>query len=328
MQSTSSHGISIRLLAPLARGLERLGADVAPVLAELRGVETIDEARARALFDAMARDLGRPLLGLDVVRECELGTFGFIDYCTMTSPTLRDAIERVARYVGMLSDRVRLHLDVRDDEAVLVRTLAARAVDDRHLGEFTMGIIASRCTEVIGPEMKLRSVFFRHAPGAEPERYAAFFGCAVRFEQPRDALVFDAALLQRHLKTADPTVASMLDAYGKTLRTGAQGDGGVDDVRREIAARLSQGTPTLAELAKATRSSARTLQRRLTERGTSLRALVDEVRRETAFALLDRADTELTEVAFLLGFSEPAPFFRAFRRWTKMTPQQWRARPR
>ena len=325
---TSSYGVSIRLLAPLAQGLRRLGADVAPIVAELSSSDTIDEARARVLLDRMARDLGRPLLGLDLARECALGTFGFIDYCTMTSPTLRDAIERVARYVGMLSDRVRLHLEVLEGEASLVRTLERRALDDRHLTEFTMGIVASRCTEVIGPEMKLRVVELRHAPAAEQRRYAAFFGCEVRFGQARDALVFDADLLARPLKTADPTVASMLDAHAKTLRAGARGDGGVDDIRREIASRLSQGTPTLAEIAKASRCSVRTLQRRLGEQGTSLRAVVDEVRKETALALLDRPDTELTEVAFLLGFSEPAPFFRAFRRWTTKTPQQWRARPR
>ncbi len=73
--------------------------------------------------------------------------------------------------------------------------------------------------------------------------------------------------------------------------------------------------------------SPRTLQRRLGDEGTSVHALLDEVRRGRAAALLD-ADMAIGEVAYLLGYSEPSAFHRAFRRWTGVTPEAFRARTR
>jgi AraC-like DNA-binding protein len=70
--------------------------------------------------------------------------------------------------------------------------------------------------------------------------------------------------------------------------------------------------------------SARTLHRRLAEEGTGFSALVDEVRRTRALALLEDGKLAASQAAFLLGFQDPAAFFRAFRRWTGTTPRAWR----
>ena len=67
--------------------------------------------------------------------------------------------------------------------------------------------------------------------------------------------------------------------------------------------------------------SARTLSRRLGEEGTSFRNIQDEVRRELALALLGDPGKSIAEVAFFLGYAEPAPFHRSFKRWTGTTPQ-------
>ena len=68
------------------------------------------------------------------------------------------------------------------------------------------------------------------------------------------------------------------------------------------------------------------MHRRLREEATGFAALVDEARRERALLLLDDARLSASEISFLLGYAEPAAFFRAFRRWTGETPQSRRAR--
>ncbi len=325
VRARGRHGVSARLVLPMVQGLKRLGADVDAVVAHLGEGDTLDEKQVLAFLEGLSAKLGEPLLGLEIARASPLGTFGFIDYCTMTSPTLRDAIERVARYVCMLTDRVQITLEVAGDEATVVRTLEPDALRDRYLAEFTMGIIAERCRELVGTAMVLHACTFTHAPAAAVARYEAFFGAPVRFGAPRDALTFDASMLARPLKTADPYVGAMLDAHARRLAVDATGpDPALAELRRQISTRLSEGTPRLSELARASRTSVRTLQRRLGELGTSLRALVDEVRRETALQLITRPDTEISEVCFVLGFSDPAPFYRAFRRWTGTTPQKYR----
>jgi AraC-like DNA-binding protein len=95
-------------------------------------------------------------------------------------------------------------------------------------------------------------------------------------------------------------------------------------VRRVLRSALSNADPQLSATAKRLGLTARSLQRRLQDEGTSFQALRDETRR----ALADRYLTEglsLAEISFLLGFSEPSAFFRAFKRWTGRTPIERRA---
>lgn len=66
--------------------------------------------------------------------------------------------------------------------------------------------------------------------------------------------------------------------------------------------------------------SGRTLHRRLHDERTSFRRILDEVRRDVAVALLDDQATAISEIAFILGYSEPAAFTRSFKRWTGETP--------
>ena len=96
-------------------------------------------------------------------------------------------------------------------------------------------------------------------------------------------------------------------------------------VRAAVLARLEAGDTNLPEVADAVGLSARTLQRRLADAGTSLREVVDEARHEQALEELAKDDATITDIAFLLGFSETSAFDRAFRRWTGKAPAEWRA---
>ncbi len=85
-------------------------------------------------------------------------------------------------------------------------------------------------------------------------------------------------------------------------------------VREVVDRTMSQREPTIAAVAAAMRMSARTLQRRLSDNGIRFNLLVDQVRREAAEAHLARGSVNFVELAFLLGFSDPNSFFRAFKK--------------
>ncbi|MGH7287899.1 MAG: helix-turn-helix domain-containing protein [Myxococcota bacterium] len=95
-------------------------------------------------------------------------------------------------------------------------------------------------------------------------------------------------------------------------------------VRGAIAEALCDGGPTLRVIAKRMGMSVRTLQRRLDDCGVVFKALVAEIRCELANRYLAEGRASLTEVAFLLGYSELSGFDRAFRRWTASTPLEAR----
>ena len=70
--------------------------------------------------------------------------------------------------------------------------------------------------------------------------------------------------------------------------------------------------------------TARTVQNRLAREGTSLTELADRVRQEVAERRLARPGATVPDVAARLGYSEPSAFRRAFKRWTGMTPGEYR----
>jgi AraC-like DNA-binding protein len=167
--------------------------------------------------------------------------------------------------------------------------------------------------------MVLRRVAFA-APSPRPEEYASYFGAPVAFGAGVDELVFDRSLLDAPLRTADRTTAAALGAHGRALCPDLKApDPFLDDVRDAARRGLERGDACVATTAARLGLSVRTLQRRLGELGASYSALVDDVRRETALQLVGRRPT--TEIALTLGFSTPAAFFRAFRRWTGTTPR-------
>ncbi|MFO0658260.1 MAG: helix-turn-helix transcriptional regulator [Polyangiaceae bacterium] len=100
--------------------------------------------------------------------------------------------------------------------------------------------------------------------------------------------------------------------------------GVADRVRQALANGLSDGGVTLAEVAKRLKMSERSLQRKLASEGVSFDALLDEIRRDLALRYLSDRNIAIAEVAFLLGYSEPSPFHRAFKRWTGTTPSEAR----
>jgi AraC-like DNA-binding protein len=102
----------------------------------------------------------------------------------------------------------------------------------------------------------------------------------------------------------------------------------VHQLRRELAALLPEGAPSLSEIARRIGESPRTLQRRLAGEGHRYSSVIDGLRHELALSHLSRAELGIAEIAFALGFDEVASFHRAFRRWEKTTPAAFRARVR
>ena len=101
-----------------------------------------------------------------------------------------------------------------------------------------------------------------------------------------------------------------------------------DDLLERVRAQLAPGPDGYADLERVAARlfmSGRTLKRKLQERGTTFRALLDDARFRQALHLLENPDLDIQQVAAALGYRDPACFTRAFRRWSGRTPSQARA---
>jgi AraC-like DNA-binding protein len=131
------------------------------------------------------------------------------------------------------------------------------------------------------------------------------------------------------LRKSDPALLALMDQQAEQLLARvAAVPAEVEAWRRTLVVLIREGRPSLADLARAHHVSARSLQRRLAERGLGFQRLLDGTRQHLAEAYLREPGLELAEIALLLGFSEQSAFTRAFRQWTGLAPAQWRKQAR
>ena len=320
------------VLAPILAQLERDGGDAQPILRavglsrhqlldhELRIPESVRQ-RVWQMATAAARD---PYFGLRVAQGAKLGSYDVLDYATHWSVNLDDALCRVARFHRLLSDRHAIEVKRSEAGISFRRREPASSVHGQECDCF-FAAITLRARLLLGRPLKLKGVRFSHAAPRDSKPYRDIFGADPIFGGKTNELVFRRRDLQARARAPNPQLAKLLDRYaGEMLaRLPPLGDV-VERLRFDIMRALSGGQAALASVARAQRKSPRTLQRSLTLRGTSYRQLLDEVRRETAFDLLQKTDTSITAVAFLVGFASAAGFHRVFKGWTGTSPEQFR----
>jgi AraC-like DNA-binding protein len=139
-------------------------------------------------------------------------------------------------------------------------------------------------------------------------------------------LALPCALLAAPLAQANVPLQKLLREHAESLLARLPSASLSARVVSLLSSQLSQGEPDRAQLARALNLSERTLQRRLAEEGSSYQQLLNDSRRQLAEGYLRDGRLAATEIALLLGYSEPSVFFRAFRQWTGLTPGEYRAR--
>jgi AraC-like DNA-binding protein len=169
---------------------------------------------------------------------------------------------------------------------------------------------------------------FRHAdPGHGHDEYRRVLGIAPTFDAPRHCAAFDVALLDMPVTNADPSLYPVLHQYAEGLlaQRALAADGIVARVTTVLTQRLPDGQARLAPVAAELGLSARTLQRKLADAGSSFQQVLDGVRFALAQDYLRRRELGLADVAFLLGFQDQSAFTHAFREWSGVNPGAWRA---
>jgi AraC-like DNA-binding protein len=192
------------------------------------------------------------------------------------------------------------------------------------LTEYLFASFVLRGARAAGKSLRVRHVSLAHeSPESAP--YEELFGAPVSFGAPLDTLVLDHADLALPLATADAMTAALLEERALAMsRALVPTDPFLDQVRQGMLARLRESRDqTIDGLSRALALSSRTLQRRLEERGTSHRELLDEVRCTIAKHLLGEGKSA-AEVAYEVCFATPQAFHKAFLRWTGNTPGEAR----
>ena len=290
------------------------------------------DADARYPVDGMCRlwrlavqVTGDPYFGLKVAGFWHPATMHALGYSWMASDSLRDALTRMARYGRLVTTVAEMTLEEFDDHfAFRIRPLIARSKVPNEAMDAGLATFVSMCRTSYGDDFNPLRVAAQRPAFDDPAPYIEYFHAPVEFSAPDNILYFSKQSLEAHLLTANPRLARVNDRV--VTQYLAQFDKGSTAmrVRAKLIDLLSAGNVTQKDVADSLHMSLRTLQRKLSEEKTSYKELLDETRRELANQYLRQACLSVSEVTYLLGFSEPSNFARAFKRWTGRTPSEFR----
>jgi len=266
-----------------------------------------------------------PYFGLSVARFIHISNLHALGYAMAASSTLLDFCRRVVRYFHLVSQTAEIVLE-EDELTVALRyhllTGASGETEDAFLGFL---VLAMR--QLHKASFSPVKVEFHHTMPIEGEApYEQLFRSPVSFGNQDPALVFARNDLTQPLLGACPELAQHHDNIANQYLAKLDKNDVLALVRQKIVEFLPTGTCTRERVAQAMCMSPTTLQAKLLKRDTSFQEILDETRRDLACSYVLRASGSITEVAFLLGFSDSSNFTRAFRRWTGLSPSSYRQR--
>ena len=277
-----------------------------------------------SLAEEAAESTRDPLLGLHFALRLEVGDFDALGFLAMTSPTLGSALELMVRYQRLRNDGERYELSS-GESVTRLRFVPYGPPRPAH-GLFAVAAMADLVVNggrLAGIELRPRRLQFACARPSEGEELEQAFGCPIEFSAPVTEVTLATEVLATPLTAANQVLSRFFAQKVHLLVEQLPSGPRLSDRVRSLL--IEQPSADAGVVAKRLHMSSRTLQRGLSEEGVSLRALQEETRSLRATELL-RAGMAIAEVSWLLGYSEPAAFHRAFRRWTGLTPEVWRQR--
>lgn len=269
------------------------------------------------------RITANPLLALAIASATPPGAFGVVEYVCRSASTVGEALRQWVRYLNLLDDAVTVALVTEGDRAYLrVERESFAPAPASH--ELCWALVAKQTRELSTVPFRLHAVELAHRPAGDVAAYRAWFDAPVQFGAERTQLVLPATALEASLVSADPRLLAILQRAADELARQAPAEPTLTaSAKRVLREALRTDRATIEDVAAKLGLTSRSLQRRLKDEGTAFQALREDVRRELAQRYL--ADgLSIAEISFLLGFSEPSAFFRAFKRWTGKTPLESR----
>ncbi|QOL26339.1 AraC family transcriptional regulator [Thalassotalea sp. LPB0316] len=325
-------------MIPITRVLEEWQIDLADVLkdCDVKSEDFKDqESRLSAekmalIIDYCNRKKGRKDFALAIAKAFHPGMFHALGYAMMSSESLKDALYRIARYKRVVSNTCTLNVEERGENIHFVMDI--KCYEDSQRPVLTqdciiafLGTIVQFARETLKTDYNPLEIHFNWPkPNYDTSFLNDYFKCDIVFDSDELSLVFDEKTLSKQLVGGNPLLTQshekILDDYLSRLDK--------NDVEQLVKNRIYEmlplGTPSQTEIASQLGMSLRNLQRRLQEKQTSFRDILENTRKKLALEYILQSHLSFSEIGYLVGFSNIGNFNRAFKRWTGVTPGVYR----
>ncbi|MCL7944094.1 AraC family transcriptional regulator [Marinobacter sp. ATCH36] len=330
MQELRDAGVMLRLIY---QAMKRKGIDTDVIFARL-GVDEdyvyTEQLRtphsAQVYFWQVVEDVsGDPDAGLHLGQFLPAYKGQVLEYLFLSSPTFGEGLRRAQNYQRLLSDAANTDFFIEGDEACMVLDAASDEVSrQRHFNEcFVQGLITF-FRSITDDRFFPSRIEFEHERDHGEAHVSKVLGCDVVFGAKENRLYFPVSLLSHASPHAEPELLDLHERFASEQVARLEKKDIVGQVERIVAELLDSGEVTLDAVAERLGIKPRTLRTRLTEAETSFNQVLADFRYRLARQLLATTDESIDEIVYLTGFSEPSTFYRAFKRWSGMTPIEYR----
>lgn len=264
-----------------------------------------------------------PILMGAAMRCDDYGAFGL---AFKSAPNLLGSYARVERFGKVVTSIANFRVEP-SEKSILMKVIPGR---ERRLGltmtnELAIAAALALSREVSRDPFAPIAIRLMAEKPSDDSAYNEHFQCPIRYDADCDALEVATQIARLPNKLSDAGMATFFEAHLNHALNQVDDSSALERrVLDRIGDALSEGVPTLADVAGGLGMSSRTLQRRLSGAGLAYQDLVADARKALSEQLLKRTDYALAEIAFLTGFSDQSTFTRAFKRWHGQTPASYR----
>ena len=289
----------------------------------------ISFTKLSALLNRASIELDDRYLGLHLGSQIDFRRGGLLAYIMLNTSTLGQAIYNNIRYCRVHQDVIDIGIEKNENWwRVTSHFLDPEPRSDRSLIDI---YIASRLTilrTLTGVNLVPRKVQIAYPIIDDVSEHQYFFSCPIEFGAEINAIELDLHTFDLPVVGADDRLLNILESYARDIleKLAAPEEDRVIQHAREIIANYlpTSISPTIELVSSELNMSVRTLSRRLSERGITFRELTDSLRRSLAERYLRDDSISLAQIAYLIGYSDQAVLIRSFKRWTDLTPTQFR----
>ena len=319
-------------LGALWEQLQGYGIDPEPLFRE-EGIdpEMLFDAGARIPLDRYQRlDVkaaklsGDPYFGLkgaEYSRPAHLGALGF---AWLASSSLRTAFQRLSRYAKVIQEKLTIELD-EDDEFFYVRLDAHMPLLNKRIRENGQLAAVVKFSRVIaGKDFNPAKICLKQSEPEDAGYYYELFRCLLEFNAKATTFVIRLEDVDKRLTGSNDQLAKLNEHIVVKYLAHSEKHDIVNRVKAAIIDGLANGQVTETSIAKEMHTTPRNLHRKLQKEDASFKTLLTGVRKELAQQYIQDRSKTLTEISFMLGFSEVSSFSRAFKGWTGRPPSEAR----
>ena len=256
------------------------------------------------IYSELFETVDDPCMGLKLAGLWHPSHMASLGYAWLASSTLHTALNRLSRYVRIINDAITVTLEESDENMIITISSDDRGIPTQYQEDSSSAILLTMCRANYGRELNPVLVSFKHARSPCSGEYYSFFRCPVEFGAKHNQIILPLDVVNKQLTSSNPQLAQINDQVMINYLADLDKDDIIQQVKVAIIDQLPSGNVTDETISEAVYTSKRSLQRKLHEQGTTFKAILTEVRKELALKYIYDRKLTLTEITFMLGFSE------------------------